>query len=65
MVTVPREHSLSWGAQPPLLLPRKVTLLVMGLDNAGKTSIIADIERGEERHSPEPAPDGGSSSAVL
>ncbi|NWR01405.1 AR13A protein, partial [Paradoxornis webbianus] len=24
---------------------RKVTLLVMGLDNAGKTSVIADIER--------------------
>ncbi|NXN06246.1 AR13B protein, partial [Sylvia borin] len=24
---------------------RKVTLLVMGLDNAGKTSIIVDIER--------------------
>lgn len=31
-----------------LLPPRKVTLLVVGLDNAGKSSVIMDIGRGEE-----------------
>ncbi|NWY34927.1 AR13A protein, partial [Pheucticus melanocephalus] len=37
-------HCWSWlqAIQEPV---RKVTLLVMGLDNAGKTSVIADIER--------------------
>nr|XP_054497713.1 ADP-ribosylation factor-like protein 13A [Agelaius phoeniceus] len=57
-------HCWSWlqAIQEPV---RKVTLLVMGLDNAGKTSVIADIERGEERHSPEPAPGGGSSFSRL
>ncbi|NWH94931.1 AR13A protein, partial [Aegithalos caudatus] len=37
-------HFWSWlqAIQEPI---RKVTLLVMGLDNAGKTSIIVDIER--------------------
>ncbi|XP_077042061.1 ADP-ribosylation factor-like protein 13A [Agelaius phoeniceus] len=57
-------HCWSWlqAVQEPV---RKVTLLVMGLDNAGKTSVIADIERGEERHSPEPAPGGGSSFSRL
>ncbi|XP_054145420.1 ADP-ribosylation factor-like protein 13A [Melozone crissalis] len=37
-------HCWSWlqAVQEPV---RKVTLLVMGLDNAGKTSVIADIER--------------------
>ncbi|KAM6061312.1 ADP-ribosylation factor-like protein 13A [Chlamydotis macqueenii] len=44
-------HCWSWlqAIQEPI---RKVTLLVVGLDNAGKTSIIMDIERGEEQHSP-------------
>uniref|UniRef100_A0A8B9SZ65 ADP-ribosylation factor-like protein 13A n=1 Tax=Anas platyrhynchos TaxID=8839 RepID=A0A8B9SZ65_ANAPL len=43
-----------WGtaclraAHPLLLPPRKVTLLVVGLDNAGKSSVIMDIARGEE-----------------
>ncbi|KAL2304173.1 hypothetical protein Nmel_012915 [Mimus melanotis] len=32
----------------------------MGLDNAGKTSVIMDMERGEEQHSAEPASHGGS-----
>ncbi|NWZ01574.1 AR13A protein, partial [Loxia curvirostra] len=37
-------HCWSWlqAIQEPV---RKVTLLVMGLDNAGKTSVITDIER--------------------
>ncbi|KAM3662985.1 ADP-ribosylation factor-like protein 13A [Ammospiza maritima maritima] len=37
-------HCWSWlqAVQEPV---RKVTLLVMGLDNAGKTSVIADMER--------------------
>ncbi|XP_041252631.1 ADP-ribosylation factor-like protein 13A [Onychostruthus taczanowskii] len=37
-------HCWSWlqAIQEPT---RKVTLLVMGLDNAGKTSVIADMER--------------------
>ncbi|NXE09401.1 AR13B protein, partial [Lophotis ruficrista] len=37
-------HCWSWlqAIQEPI---RKVTLLVVGLDNAGKTSIIMDIER--------------------
>ncbi|XP_039428293.1 ADP-ribosylation factor-like protein 13A isoform X1 [Corvus cornix cornix] len=37
-------HCWSWlqAIQEPV---RKVTLLVMGLDNAGKTSVIMDIER--------------------
>ncbi|NXC05910.1 AR13A protein, partial [Orthonyx spaldingii] len=37
-------HCWSWlqAIQEPI---RKVTLLVMGLDNAGKTSVIMDIER--------------------
>ncbi|KAF2986597.1 hypothetical protein EK904_001862, partial [Melospiza melodia maxima] len=37
-------HCCSWlqAMQEPV---RKVTLLVMGLDNAGKTSVIADMER--------------------
>ncbi|NXD25588.1 AR13A protein, partial [Spelaeornis formosus] len=37
-------HCWSWlqAIQEPI---RKVTILVMGLDNAGKTSVIADIER--------------------
>ncbi|NXF06340.1 AR13A protein, partial [Smithornis capensis] len=37
-------HCWSWlqAIQEPI---RKVTLLVMGLDNAGKTSIIMDIEK--------------------
>ncbi|NXT10104.1 AR13A protein, partial [Prunella fulvescens] len=37
-------HCWSWlqAIQEPI---RKVTLLVMGLDNAGKTSVIADMER--------------------
>lgn len=38
-------------AHPLLSLPRKITILVMGLDNAGKTSVIMDIEKGEEQHS--------------
>ncbi|XP_026704652.1 ADP-ribosylation factor-like protein 13A isoform X2 [Athene cunicularia] len=37
-------HCWSWlqAIQEPI---RKVTLLVLGLDNAGKTSVIMDIER--------------------
>ncbi|NXG72141.1 AR13B protein, partial [Baryphthengus martii] len=37
-------HCWSWlqAIQEPI---RKVTVLVMGLDNAGKTSIITDIEK--------------------
>ncbi|KAM9537903.1 ADP-ribosylation factor-like protein 13A isoform 1-T1 [Guaruba guarouba] len=34
-----------WDAHIPLSLHRKVTLLVLGLDNAGKTSIIMDLDR--------------------
>lgn len=47
-------HRAVWGtaclraAHPLLLPPRKVTLLVVGLDNAGKSSVIMDIARGEE-----------------
>lgn len=51
MVTAP-QGAFFWDAHLLLLLPRKVTLLVMGLDNAGKTSVIMDIERGEEQHNP-------------
>lgn len=47
------------------MLPRKVTLLVMGLDKAGKTSVITDIEKGEEQHNPESASDGSSDFMVL
>ncbi|OWK56196.1 ADP-ribosylation factor-like protein 13A [Lonchura striata] len=39
----PVSTAFSWGAHLLLLPPRKVTLLVMGLDNAGKTSVIADM----------------------
>lgn len=46
-----RSTAFLWDAHLLLLLPRKVTLLVVGLDNAGKTSVIMDIERGEEQHS--------------
>ncbi|NXU07585.1 AR13A protein, partial [Buphagus erythrorhynchus] len=37
-------HCWSWlqAVQEPI---RKVTILVMGLDNAGKTSVITDMER--------------------
>lgn len=48
----PGSTAVLWDAHPLLSLPRKVTLLVVGLDNAGKTSIIMDIERGEEQHGP-------------
>ncbi|XP_057888907.1 ADP-ribosylation factor-like protein 13A [Melospiza georgiana] len=50
-------HCCSWlqAMQEPV---RKVTLLVMGLDNAGKTSVIADMERGEERR--RAGPDGAA-----
>uniref|UniRef100_A0A8C0VQX4 AR13B protein n=1 Tax=Cyanistes caeruleus TaxID=156563 RepID=A0A8C0VQX4_CYACU len=41
----PGSTAFFWDAHLLLLLPRKVTLLVMGLDNAGKTSVIVDIER--------------------
>ncbi|KAK2545395.1 Arl13a [Columba livia] len=41
----PRSTAFLWDAHLLLLLPRKVTLLVVGLDNAGKTSVIMDIER--------------------
>uniref|UniRef100_A0A8D0EWN0 ADP ribosylation factor like GTPase 13A n=1 Tax=Strix occidentalis caurina TaxID=311401 RepID=A0A8D0EWN0_STROC len=50
----PGSTAFPWDAHPLLSLPRKVTLLVLGLDNAGKTSVIMDIERGEEQHSPGP-----------
>lgn len=49
----PESTGFLWDAYPLLSLPRKVTLLVVGLDNAGKTSIIMDIERGEEQLSPD------------
>uniref|UniRef100_A0A8U7NG54 Uncharacterized protein n=1 Tax=Corvus moneduloides TaxID=1196302 RepID=A0A8U7NG54_CORMO len=41
----PGSTAFFWDAHLLLLPPRKVTLLVMGLDNAGKTSVIMDIER--------------------
>ncbi|XP_064526490.1 ADP-ribosylation factor-like protein 13A [Pseudopipra pipra] len=46
-------HCWSWlqAIQEPI---RKVTLLVVGLDNAGKTSVITDIEKGEELHQSRP-----------
>ncbi|NXY78151.1 AR13B protein, partial [Glareola pratincola] len=49
-------HCWSWlqAIQEPI---RKVTLLVVGLDNAGKTSVIMDIERalaGEVLPAPQP-----------
>uniref|UniRef100_A0A8C9MJC1 Uncharacterized protein n=1 Tax=Serinus canaria TaxID=9135 RepID=A0A8C9MJC1_SERCA len=56
-------HCWSWlqAIQEPV---RKVTLLVMGLDNAGKTSVITDIERGEEGHGPETPQTGAAASWV-
>uniref|UniRef100_A0A672VAL5 ADP ribosylation factor like GTPase 13A n=1 Tax=Strigops habroptila TaxID=2489341 RepID=A0A672VAL5_STRHB len=46
VVTGPqRSIAFPWDAHIPLSLPRKVTLLVLGLDNAGKTSIIMDLDR--------------------
>lgn len=48
----PGSPTFLWDAHPLLSLPRKVTLLVVGLDNAGKTSVIMDLERGEEQHGP-------------
>ncbi|NXM53662.1 AR13B protein, partial [Illadopsis cleaveri] len=41
----PISTAFFWDAHLLLLLPKKVTLLVMELDNAGKTSVIVDIER--------------------
>uniref|UniRef100_A0A8C6Z1H5 Uncharacterized protein n=1 Tax=Nothoprocta perdicaria TaxID=30464 RepID=A0A8C6Z1H5_NOTPE len=41
-------HCWSWlrAVQEPL---RKVTLLVVGLDNAGKTTLVTELQRGEEQ----------------
>lgn len=61
----PGSTAFFWDAHPLLLLPRKVTILVLGLDNAGKTSVIMDMERGEEQHNREPASHGGSSFTLL
>uniref|UniRef100_A0A8B9QX69 Uncharacterized protein n=1 Tax=Apteryx owenii TaxID=8824 RepID=A0A8B9QX69_APTOW len=54
-------HCWSWlqAAQEPV---RKVTLLVVGLDNAGKTTLVMDLQRGEEQG---PAAAGGGGSVVF
>uniref|UniRef100_A0A8C3P6S5 ARF like GTPase 13A n=1 Tax=Chrysemys picta bellii TaxID=8478 RepID=A0A8C3P6S5_CHRPI len=50
----PQSHSLEGRISPRcgltlfFFLIRKVTLLVVGLDNTGKTSLIMEIQRGEE-----------------
>uniref|UniRef100_A0A8C0GUU6 ARF like GTPase 13A n=1 Tax=Chelonoidis abingdonii TaxID=106734 RepID=A0A8C0GUU6_CHEAB len=50
----PQSHNLEGRISPQcrltlfFFLIRKVTLLVMGLDNTGKTSLITEIQRGEE-----------------